>query len=122
MARLLALALTLLSLDTGQSADLQWRPLCGRDNDDGGASGRGQLFMDAEIVARIETEAGLSVLVNNKQRDVSVKCLTPGKLSQLSYKLSLSSVSLQGTGGRRGPMSPKYGIDKTQSSGNLMRQ
>ena len=81
MGWLLALALTLVSLDTGQSADLQWRPLCGRDNDDGGAEGRGQLFMDAEIVARIETETGLSVLVNNKQRDVSVKCLTPGKLS-----------------------------------------
>ena len=76
MGRLLVLALTLVSLDTGQSADLQWQPLCGRNNDD-----RAQLYMDAEIVARIETETGLSILVNNKQRDVSVKCLTPGKLS-----------------------------------------
>ena len=60
-------------LDTGQSADLKWQPLCGQDHD------QGQLYIDADIVDKIQEEEELLVIVSNKERDVSVKCVTRGE-------------------------------------------
>ena len=59
-------------LDTGQSADLMWQPLCGQDYD------HGQLYIDADVVDTIQEEKELLVIVSNKERDVNVKCVTRG--------------------------------------------
>ena len=67
---LLTLMLAVL-LDTGQSADLKWQPLCGQD--------QGQLYIDADIVDTIQEEEELLVIVSNKERDVNVKCITRGE-------------------------------------------
>ena len=69
---LLTLMLAAL-LDTGQSADLMWQPLCGEDHD------QGQLYIDADIVDKIQEEEELLVIVSNKERDVKVKCVTKGE-------------------------------------------
>ena len=65
---LLTLMLAAL-LDTGQSADLKWEPLCDQ----------GQLYIDADIVDKIQEEEELLVIVSNKERDVKVKCVTRGE-------------------------------------------
>ena len=70
MTRGLLTLILALSLDTGQSADLMWQPLCGQD------MSRGQLYIDADIVDKIQEEEELIVIVSNKRRDVSVKCVT----------------------------------------------